>query len=424
MNQYTGWQWLLIDAATQFGLDKLLFEERIQWAEQHLNALESLLDQAENKPLYHKAVLAIRRAQAGQPTGHLVGVDATCSGIQIMSVLTGCEVGARHTGLIDPTVRADAYSTCTTFMNEELALQGLSVEVPRNDSKIALMTSFYGSKAQPKRIFGEETPELDAFYAAAKKTAPGAWELLEDLRASWRSGALVHSWKLPDGFDARVKVMTKVGSDDSRSRIEVDELDHATFTYEYFINEGQKKGLSNIANVVHSMDAYVLRCMHRRCNYDAELVTCAEMLIESELISRAADFADTSISVDEDTYNKVQYYIAQYQRSTLADVVILSYLTSATVKLLDSVHLHKLMTICRGMLAYKPFPIITVHDEFKCHPNHVDHMRWQYREILAEIAESTVLDDLLTQLYGQPGQFVKLSQDLGTKIRQSAYALC
>jgi hypothetical protein len=31
------------------------------------------------------------------------------------------------------------------------------------------------------------------------------------------------------------------------ARIEVDELDHATFTYEFYENQGQKSGLSNAA---------------------------------------------------------------------------------------------------------------------------------------------------------------------------------
>lgn len=43
--------------------------------------------------------------------------------------------------------------------------------------------AFYGSKAKPKEIFGEDTPELNAFYQAAQQVAPGAWELLQDLLA-------------------------------------------------------------------------------------------------------------------------------------------------------------------------------------------------------------------------------------------------
>lgn len=239
MTNYSGWKWLLIDAANQFGLDKLLFEERIEWAEKKLNVLETLTDQAETKPLYIKAVMAIRKAQQGIPTGHMVGVDATCSGIQIMSALTGCTAGATATGLVDPNVRADAYTSVT---NEMSTILGGAVAVSRADAKSATMTAFYGSKLVPKELFGEDTPELDAFYQAAHNVAPGAWELLQDLLASWQPYALSHAWKLPDGFDAKVKVMAK-----REVRIEVDELEHATFSYEFYENQGSRAGLSNVA---------------------------------------------------------------------------------------------------------------------------------------------------------------------------------
>lgn len=143
MNKYTGWQYLLIDAANQFGLDKLLFEERIQWAEDHLHKLEALADQGKKKtrPLYIKAVQAIRKAQRGEPSGHLVGFDGVCSGVQIMSAVTGCYAGAKATGLVDTGERPDAYDAVTDEMNRILADQGLSVTVDRDkEAKPALMT--------------------------------------------------------------------------------------------------------------------------------------------------------------------------------------------------------------------------------------------------------------------------------------------
>ena len=45
MKTFTGWQYLLIDLANQFGHDKLTFEDRIQWAEANLNALENLANE-------------------------------------------------------------------------------------------------------------------------------------------------------------------------------------------------------------------------------------------------------------------------------------------------------------------------------------------------------------------------------------------
>ena len=413
MQLFTGFQYLLIDAANRFGLDKLLFEERIQWGMDNLANLEALTDQAEakTKPLYVKAVQAIRKAQAGIPTGHLVGFDASCSGIQVMSALTGCYAGAHATGLADPNVRADAYTAVTNAMNEVLG--GVGVNVPRAKAKEATMTSFYGSKAKPIEIFGEGTPELTAFYAAATKVAPGAWGLLQDLLASWQPYALKHEWQLPDGYEAKVKVMNKV-----ETRIEVDELDHATFTYQYYVNEGQDKGLSNAANVVHSVDAYVLRSIHRRCNYDADVAKEAYVLIKVELRQRHPGWVPGPI-----TNKAISYYSDLFNRHKVADVVILPYINADTVLTMSTEHLEKLGSIVESMLCHKPFEVVTIHDEFKCHANNMNYLRMHYINIFCDIAEGTILDSVFTDLFGKPVKYQKLSDNLSEHIANSNYAL-
>lgn len=420
MELFSGWDYLLIDCANHYGHDKLLFKERIKWATDNIRVLENMAIDADVKPLYIKAVMAIRKAQAGIPTGHLVGLDACCSGIQVMSALTGCITGAKHTGLIDPNVRADAYTICTEFMNKELEGTGTytlgnGLVVARKDAKDALMTSFYGSKLKPKQIFGADTPELNAFYVAAQAVAPGAWELLQDLLGSWQPFAAKHSWKLPDGFDAVVKVMKKV-----EARIEIDELDHATFTYEFYVNEGSKDGLSNVANVVHSVDAYVLRCIHRRCNYNEGALNRVFSSVADELLCRDAGFTiKSAVAIS----SKLEYYIAQYNRSGMADVVIMDHLNGMNVCGLETEHLRKLHAIMLSMGQHKPFPIVTVHDEFKCGANHMNHLRQHYINVFAELAESNLLSDLLSQIHGVPGVFNKLSTNLGSLIRGSNYSL-
>jgi hypothetical protein len=416
MQIFNGWQYLLIDLANAFGLDKLLFKERIEWAEKYVNnlheTLEDMVGQADNKPLYMKACMAIRKAQRGEPTGHLVGLDACCSGIQVMSALTGCVVGATNTGLVNPNVRADAYTICTDIMNQEL---GGGLVVSRGDAKDALMTSYYGSKKVPKEIFGEDTPELSAFYQGAFKVAPGAWELLQDLLGSWQPYALEHRWKLPDGFDARVKVMQK-----KETRIEVDELDHATFTYEYYENEGTKAGLSNVANVVHSVDAYILRCIHRRCNYQADDVSFVQQLIQQEQGRRLIhDFGAEPLLMG----TQLGYYVGLYIETGMADAVILPYINATNVDQLSDEHLRELEELIDTLLVHKPFEIITVHDEFKCHPNNMNHLRQHYINVFAELADSNLLASILSQIHGKPGTFTKLSNNLSTLIRGSNYAL-
>lgn len=407
MQTFTGMEYLMIDCANHYGLDKELFETRIQWVKEHLDSLESYAMAADKKPLFVKALKAIRKVQVGMPTGHLVGFDATCSGIQIMSTLTGCKAGAEATGLVDPNKRADAYTACTKLMNEIL---GGTVNISRKQAKTALMTSFYGSKEQPIRLFGEDTAELAAFYAAAAKLAPGAWELLQDLLASWQPFAKSHEWQLPDGFEAKVKVMKPI-----ETRIEVQELDGASFTYQYYINEGTEKGLSNAANVTHSVDAYVLRCIHRRCNYDREMVQAAHGLLVQAL--EKPELAKPS--------KDIEYYKDLYQRSGMADVVILPHLNSENVHGLTHQHIEELLSIVESMLVHKPFDVITIHDEFKCHPNHMNHLRQHYINIFAELADSKVLEMILGDIYGaEGGTYTKLSDDLSTLIRGSNYALC
>ena len=411
MKCFNGIEYLAIDVANSFGHDKMEFEDRIKWVKDNIDNLEALESGADKKtlPLYRKAVMALRKAQQGIPSGHLVGLDATCSGMQIMSAMTGCIAGATATGLVNPNKRADAYTIVTETMNQQA---GILVKVPRSDAKSAVMTSLYGSKAEPKKIFGEDTPELNAFYTAMGIVCPGAWTLLEDLLNSWRPWALEHSWKLPDGYDARVKVMQKL-----EKRIEVDELAHSTFTYEFYINEGSKTGLSNVANVVHSVDAYVLRCMERRCNYDMDEVTNASAILVSEMTDR---MSGKRSQVTEQTLN---YYVDQYNRSTLADIVILPHLTDGNVGALEDAHIAKLLDIITQMLRHKPFKLVTIHDAFHSHPNYCNFVRSHYREILADIADSNLLDDLLSQLYGTKGTFPKLSNNLGELIRKSNYGL-
>lgn len=429
MKFYTGWQWLLIDAATHYGLDKLTFEDRLSWTEAHFNELNSpsFIDQgkAKDRPLYRKAVQAIRSAQAGEPSGHMVGVDASASGIQIMSALTGCLSGCTATNLIDSSRQFDVYAEVTRRLNELLQLKGYrstdnALVVPREDAKAALMRAYYGSKAHPKVVFGEDTPELDAFYAAAYEIAPGAWLLLKDLLDSWRPWALSHQWKLPDGFDAVCKVWVV-----REARIEVDELNHASFTHQFRENRGERKGLSNAANVIHSIDAWVLRSMHRRCNYDRRQAETAHGVLLQELMQRRRGVnGDPSGSCEH--HDAMRYYLEQYRRSGVADIVVLPYLTSHTARMVSTAHLEALIGILQGMLQYQPFELVSVHDEFKAHANHVNWVRWQYKEILADLADSDLIGDLLRQIHrvSHHPPYPKGQAGVGQLIRQSNYALC
>src|SRR5690606_33720476 len=100
----------------------------------------------------------------------------------------------------------DAYVSIYRDMVDQL---GESAKIDRKLTKKAIMTSFYGSTAQPKNVFGEGEL-LQVFYDTMKENAPGAWEINETMLAIWDPTALENSWVLPDNFHVKVKIMGQV----------------------------------------------------------------------------------------------------------------------------------------------------------------------------------------------------------------------
>lgn len=415
---FSGYEYLQIDVANNapLDLDKIPYPERIAWTTSHNADLEEIGKTSspwKEKPLYTKAVMALRKTQKGLPTGHMMHFDAVCSGAQIASALTGCVSGSTATGLVHPNVRADLYTDVQKRMGNIL---GRNMSDSRKDVKLAVMSALYGSKAEPRALFGDETPELEAFNKALFEIATGASLLLEMLISSWQPDALEHKWVLPDGFVAKIKVMVP-----KTTRIEVDELDHSTFTYAYEDNEPTEHGLSLAANVIHSCDAYLLRSVIRRCSYDAERVTVLNFAITYELLERETGVEPANFSgVDE----SLDYYIHLYATTGVVDTVVIPYLDENLITILPTDYLAKLNSILEMMLEQRPFPVITVHDSYAAHPNNINVLRNHYRNVLADMSESSMLSDILSQINGRPITVNKLSVGLPETIRKSNYAIC
>lgn len=405
MKHYTAWEYLLMDAATHQGLGKKTFEERIQWGRDNLASLEQHQDTAEDIPLYRAAVLAIREVEAGRPIGTLVSMDAVCSGLQLMAVLSGDVNAGRMTGLVDTNRRPDAYTDVTNHMNTLLGSQ--AVTISRTEAKDAVMTAFYGSKAVPKHLFGEDSPALRAFYKTLETQAPGPWQLVNLLLKAWNPKQDFHEWAMPDDFQVRIPSLVK-----NSGRVEVEELDGISFTYEWEEQAAYKKGLHLPANVIHSVDAYVARCMHRRLNYNPQKLQEAWDYLSTLLLGRECG---------EPSPNELpEAFPGTWNWSGLVDLNMLN-LPKDQWSAFPTPMIRQLIAIIRRSLAYRDFHLVTIHDDYRCHPNHMNRVREEYRHILVEISRSTLMKDLLEQL-GMPG-YRKISQGLTRHLEKSAYAL-
>ena len=242
-----------IAVANHAGHDKLTWNERIKWFNQQL---DWDMDQFNEPILGSKALGAYYDAKNGRKTGYVMSIDATASGLQIMSALSGCKDTARVCNMINTGNREDVYQMIADKMN--VRLNG-KYGVTRKDVKKPCMTTFYNSLANPKQTFNK--PQLKAFYATLDGLMPGAMEVMETINEFWDYDGDIHMWTLPDGHVARVPV-----TEMSDVRIEVDELDHRTFTYRYDKQQSSENYRSLVANIVHSVDGYVAREMVRRCH--------------------------------------------------------------------------------------------------------------------------------------------------------------
>jgi len=244
-----------------------------------------------------------------------------------MACLIGCRETATQVNLVDPTKRMDIYTSVAKHMN------AIGARITRKIIKHPVMTTFYGSVAQPRNLFGAGSKELKLFNDTLSTLLPGAMRLMKLMQSKWDSNKSEYVWELPDGHVVVAKVTENV-----TKRIEVDSLNHATFSYRARIVVPVKTGRSLAANIIHSVDGYIVR----------------------EMLRLGKD-----MGID----------------------------------------------------------LATIHDSFWAHPNDMNIVRRLYVTVLADIAESNLMQDILNSISDKPASYKKVTNDLGDYIRKSEYAL-
>jgi len=135
--EFTGLEYLKIDIASNYGLDKESWQDRISWVDENETDLENYLYQADEPALYFAAVQAFRKAQKGLPSGYPISLDATSSGLQILACLTGCEASARLCNVLPTGNREDAYTNIYRGMCDSI---GDTAKITREQAKDAIKT--------------------------------------------------------------------------------------------------------------------------------------------------------------------------------------------------------------------------------------------------------------------------------------------
>lgn len=402
--EFTGREYLKIDVASNFGLDKADWDDRIKWFDNHENNLEDLVQEAKEPALFYAGVKAWREVCLGRPIGYMCSFDATSSGLQLLCALTGDRSGSELCNVVDTGHRRNAYTGIYKAMLETV---GGEAQISAEQTKDAIMTALYGSTAMPKKVFGEGAL-LDVFYNTMNEKAPGAWELNEAFLSLWDNEALSNDWVLPDNFHVHIKVMSQV--EDTVHFL------NAPYDVTYKVNAPIDGGRSLGANTIHSVDGMIVREITRRCDYSPKTINYLRQLLAS---TDEGMWAFHALGCNRAKDHLVKILWDHYEAS--------GYLSARILDLLDDINIGLVVpaTILElvDSLPKKPFTVVSNHDCFRILPHYGNDLRRQYNLQLQLIAKSNLLSYLLSQIVGQTVNITKLDDKLHLDVIETNYAL-
>lgn len=384
MNQYTPLQYILIAAANAYGLDKLTYEERIQAVREGLDPTK-----AEDPHAYYKYLTAYNQAIKGQPIHTPIYLDAVSSVLQIISCLGRDYKACKLTGLINTGNRPDPYTDVYNYVQRHLETD---VKVTRTQVKDAVMQYVYGGTKTPKQTFGEENfPLLMEAIAVLFPYASEYLDVTRNLLTYLDPDLLRVEWTLPDNHHISIPLMdvqTYVFHEEPQYE------DRDPLKIRTAFNTPPAKYRAFPANIIHSIDAYILRTLLRYCSVDRSYYLQYQRAIQAELNKR------------EPTMSTQQTDITQLP----------NYKTLSTEQLND------LNGILKELVSYPSFSVLTIHDSFGCLPIHCNQLRHYYNLIMARLSRSELIENILTTLDPSLDKS-SLGKDIYEEILTNDYAI-
>lgn len=395
MQHFKPIEYMKIDIANSFGLDKEIWTERIKWVDKNHDHLLDLIDDADEPAEYYAKVLSLYDVEAGKPTNSCCGLDATSSGTQLLSCITRDHKAASLCNVICRTengvvIRSDTYK----IINNELGGY-----YPKAQTKKAVMTSFYGSRSKPKELFGENVKE---FYGVMEKEAPLCWALNEYiLDYCWNAKVEKYEWPMPDNFHVMIE---------NHKIIEEEVIfNNESYTIEKKVVGATESGRSLGANLTHSLDSLALR----------EIIYMASLSNDQRIKIKNLLKGNYELNIGS-TANRtiVETLLKRYEETNFMSARILHYIDEGNIHLIPREPLEELMSF----LPKRPFEVIGIHDNFKCHPNYVEDVRKMYTYYLAKLNRSNFLDHWF-KCIGMTDYDFKIGESFYDEILETEYAL-
>ena len=244
---------LNIDPQSPYKGDKSTWDMRLVQGLYHFSETPS--DKDIDKPkLYHNSLEALENLiNDSKPTEVLIGLDATCSAAQIISLSTGDFVGMINSNVLaypNEDKRYDIYQAISDACNNT---------IDREKMKHIVMPEFYNSKAKIKEVFPDEK-ERKIYCEARDTTIPSGQKTLEKINALWDTKAETFSWYLPDGHYSIIRAY-------ENTEIELDCIEiKATLLFKFREYGASEYYIPLAASIIQSIDAYINRLMIRKAH--------------------------------------------------------------------------------------------------------------------------------------------------------------
>lgn len=431
-----GKYWLSISIANCFNvkyegkdLDKHIFAKRFEWYEQTIQPLmalnreefnrkiDELLPQAESPCCFWAQVQNMYEAELALREGRTPMVwvithwDATCSGYQFQSLMTRDIETAKLVNIHQEEERYDLY----TERANEFVREGCTLPYNRTKYKKKILLPYmYGGLGWAGDLEGEGEGANAQIIVNCMKRYKSYEAVALMSRLDKYIGDQYSCW-LPDG------TLIAKRFDHTRS-IEVDCLGHvakvAIKCRGRGINPetGRRKGSKEYLTVaVHSCDGFVLRELLYRSGLRKE---------DRERIKDALEHPDTeTVTPNRDTWEfyRMKCLMKRYRLYSHRFLYILNKRNSWLYSQDDLEVIKSMLGECK-----ETYDISCIHDSFGVIPNHVDDLMENYRQIMACIATSRWLPEVVSQLTkGQASyKYEKCPKELYENILNSKYMLC
>lgn len=270
-----GLEYLKINIANELYSDKIPMHKSLEWFDSMTR--EQLLKLAIPNPIAMMLLLDFFKAIKGEAVGTITHWDATNSGLQIYSILGRDDIGASLCNVYNTGTIADAYAKLAEAINNVLG----TAHFNRDTVKKAFMVFLYGSGQ--KLLTSDDIEDdrygnlLEAFPVEAREKA---WEVFQTAMEAIAPSAInmmkliymfktedsKYTYTMPDGFVVDLQVMDKEAKPHKGFRLDAKGFikQGSIRTIEPLLSNVYDKSLA--PNIIHSIDAFILRMIVRRLN--------------------------------------------------------------------------------------------------------------------------------------------------------------